>query len=682
MSVADPAASAPPPKHQAVWTTLGVALLLAIYAALAVGATLHKGMSFDEAEELSVGYNLWLHHDFRMESANGDLVKRWATLPYLFTRPNPAPTDNDYWRKAKAYRFGEEFFFESGNAPEWLLLQGRAMAMLIGVATGWLIFICARELFGALGGFFSLALFVFSPHMPAFGGIVSTDMSACLTLLGSTWCVWRLLHKVTWGRLAASLVFSGLLVLAKPSGLVIFPITALLIIVKLAGGRPLEWRLGRPRILVSRRSQSGVFCGMIVLHALAGWTLLWAHYDFRFNASPDPGNPEIIFRQAPVEDPVDPTVASFMVWAGKTHLLPEGFLAGMHALLTSNEKREAFMNGQWKIGGWTLFFPYTMWVKTSPALFLLLGLGLAGWWRARRPGLLPAGTGPPGKTAPSFYEGTPYFALAAFYLGAALLQEVDIGHRHILPVYPPLYIRGGGAIALLWPLAKKTTRALTVLLLGWFVLESITLYPNYLAYFNPLTGGAAQGYQHLVDSSLDWGMNLPELKTWLDQNNPGRRDPVFLAYFGTDSPEYYGIQSNRLPCYPDWRPHEVFSYAPGLYVISATLFESDYTFTFGPWNTQYEQDYQTCLHDMEVYEPAMHDPLVHEQLLQLHPQEYWDNAFGWFEKFRFGRLCAWLRHHRAPDANIGYSLLIWRLSAADLQAALLGPAPEIDDRPL
>jgi hypothetical protein len=36
----------------------------------------------------------------------------------------------------------------------------------------------------------------------------------------------------------------------------------------------------------------------------------------------------------------------------------------------------------------------------------------------------------------------------------------------------------------------------------------------------------------------------------------------------------------------------------------------------------------------------------------------------------------------APDANVGYSLLIRRLSAADLQAALLGPAPEIDDEPL
>ena len=51
-----------------------------LYVAMSLTASLRKGLSFDEGEELAVGYNIWLHHDFRMEAANGDLVKRWATL--------------------------------------------------------------------------------------------------------------------------------------------------------------------------------------------------------------------------------------------------------------------------------------------------------------------------------------------------------------------------------------------------------------------------------------------------------------------------------------------------------------------------------------------------------------------------------------------------------------------------
>jgi hypothetical protein len=668
-----------PTKKIRPWPTMAAIALLALYAVLSFSASLHKGPSFDEAEELAVGYDIWTHHDFRMEGANGDFIKRWATLPYLITRPNPATTDNDYWRGAKAYRYGFEFFFQSGNEPEWLLLQGRLMALLIGIATGTLIFWCARELFGALGGLFALGLFTFSPHMLAFGSIVSTDMSACLTSLGSTWCIWRLLHRVTWPRLGASVVFLGLLGLAKPTVMVIFPVTAILVMVKLAKGKPLEWSIGRPRVISSRKTQAAIFAGMVLIHALGSWAMLWAHYDFRYAASPHPEDPSITFRVAPVLDPIDPTVEAMINWAGQTHVLPQGFLEGMRALLTSNDWRQSFMDGQWRIGGWRMFFPYAIFVKSSPALFLLIILGFTGWILARHRGALPSGNLLPA-TVPPFYEAAPYFTLAVVYLATAMMQDVDIGHRHVLPIYPLMYVMGGGAMALLWPLVRVLTRIITVALLFWFAGESVALYPNYLAYFSPLVGGPAQGYQHLIDSSLDWGMDLPGLQHWLEKNNPGDTTPVYLAYFGTDSPDYYGIKYNALPFYPDWRPHIPFGYGPGLYVISATLYESVYTLTFGPWNTRFEQKYQLCLQEMEAYQAAEKNPALYAQLLKLHPQKYWDDEFGWFERLRFARLTAWLRHHKpTPDANVNYSILIWRLNLADLQAALLGPPPEIND---
>jgi len=657
--------------------------LLALYAVLSFSASLHKGPSFDEAEELAVGYNIWTHHDFRMESANGDFIKRWATLPYLVTKPTPSTTDNDYWRGAKAYRFGFEFFFQSGNAPEWLLMQGRAMALLVGIATGALIFWCARELFGALGGLFALVLFTFSPHMLAFGSIVSTDMSACLTTLGSTWCIWRLLHRVTWFRLAASVFFLGLLGLAKPTVMVIFPVAAILVIIKLAKGRPLEWQIGRPRTITSRKTQAEIFAVIVLIHAVGSWAMLWAHYDFRYAASPVPNDTAVIFRKPPVVDPIDPTVAMLMDWAGHVHFLPQGFLEGMRALLLSNDWRQSFMDGHWRIGGWTMFFPYAIFAKTSPALFLLIILGFVGWGLAHRPGFV-ARRHQQQLAVPPFYEGAPYFTLAAVYLASAMLQDVDIGHRHILPLYPVMYILGGGAMALLWPLAKTMTRIMSVVLLLWFAGESIALYPDYLAYFSPFVGGPAQGYQHLIDSSLDWGMDLPGLARWLKQNNPDQTIPVYLAYFGTDSPEYNALPKyNALPCYPDWRSHIAFGYGPGYYVISATLYESVYTLAFGPWNNEYEQKYQLCLRAMEAYEKTENDPALHAELLEQHPQKYWDEAFGLFAHLRFARLTAWLRHHKpTPDANVGYSLLIWRLGPDDLRSALLGPPPEIIDDPL
>src|SRR6185312_15706987 len=44
--------------------------------------------------------------------------------------------------------------------------------------------------------------------------------------------------------------------------------------------------------------------------------------------------------------------------------------------------------------------------------------------------------------------------------------------------------------------------------------ESLANWPNYLAYFNQLIGSHTNAYRHLVDSSLDWGQDLPALKRW------------------------------------------------------------------------------------------------------------------------------------------------------------------------
>src|SRR5204863_3054509 len=49
-----------------------------------------------------------------------------------------------------------------------------------------------------------------------------------------------------------------------------------------------------------------------------------------------------------------------------------------------------------------------------------------------------------------------------------------------------------------------------------------------------------------ADSNLDWGQGLPELKAYMDREGI---DAVYLAYFGTDRPEAYGIRHQALPGY-------------------------------------------------------------------------------------------------------------------------------------
>jgi hypothetical protein len=676
--------STPPTRATPRWVWLAAAALLALYAVLTLTASMGKGVSFDEGEELAVGYDIWLHHDFRMEGANGDFVKRWATLPFLISQPAFPGTDTTDWRNAQPYVLGYRFLFSSGNEPPHLLWQGRTMVALLGVATALLVFYCSMEVFGDLGGLFALALFVFSPDMLAFGGVVSTEMSLCLTLLGATWCIWRLLHRVTWARVLASLGFVGLLFLAKASALVIFPITAVLVAVKLFSGRPLDWRLGRSRVIQSRAAQAGVFLGLFIVHGVWCWLCLWAHYDFRYAASPDAANPAISAWDHQGKSPVNPAMATVLSWSRRTHALPEGYLDGMELLLSDNELRVTFMNGAWSVGRTPAFYPYAFWAKTPPALWLLPILGMSWWLWHRNRFVRRKKFAAPARAMwwPVLYKTVPYIALVTVFGVVAVAQHLDIAHRHILPIYPSLDILAGGAAGWLWLRRERWMKVVIALLMFWYAGDSLAIYPNYLAYFSPVVGGPEHGYQRLAESSLDWGMDLPSLKHWVDQHEVDNREPFYLAYFGTDNPDFYGIKSTRLPSYPAWEAEGVYDLNPGVYAISATILQGFYTDPRGPWNPVYEAAYQGCIQSLKIFNETAQNPDQRAALLKKYPEPLWSHIYGNFKKLRFGRLCTWLRHHRKPDDNVGHSILIWRLNQADLDDALNGTPAEMENAPL
>ncbi len=177
---------------------------------------------------------------------------------------------------------------------------------------------------------------------------------------------------------------------------------------------------------------------------------------------------------------------------------------------------------------------------------------------------------------------------AAFYFAVAVAMRLDIGQRHLLPVYPFLYVLAG-SLALEWKRFRRPARIVTaILLLLWIAVSSQFVFfpfnhqpwqkvaPHYLSYFNELAGGPANGYKELVDSNLDWGQDLRALKPWLDQHQI--TNPIYLCYFGTADPRYYGILHYNLPGGYAFEPSEGFdSLKPGgIIAISATSLQGVY----------------------------------------------------------------------------------------------------------
>ena len=211
--------------------------------------------------------------------------------------------------------------------------------------------------------------------------------------------------------------------------------------------------------------------------------------------------------------------------------------------------------------GWRRYFLFCVLVKTPLALFGLL-LASAAWIvRKLREHKL---AGSPALAYELLFPLIPLLVLLLVYWGVAITSSLNIGHRHTLPTYPAMFILAGGAAR--W-LARPTRVAggVVIVLLLAFVAESARGYPHYLAYFNPLVPRET-AYRRLVDSNLDWGQDLPGLKQWLDQHaGESKEQPLYLAYFGTGSPEYYGIRALRLPVMVD--PVQTLELQGGTYCI-------------------------------------------------------------------------------------------------------------------
>lgn len=97
------------------------------------------------------------------------------------------------------------------------------------------------------------------------------------------------------------------------------------------------------------------------------------------------------------------------------------------------------------------------------------------------------------------------------FLAVAMTSDVNIGLRHIFPIYPFIYVGAAWVIGVSlrrWgPRAWVAAGVLAVLLAA----ETLSAWPNYIAYFNVAAGGSRGGIDLLGDSNLDWGQDLPAL---------------------------------------------------------------------------------------------------------------------------------------------------------------------------
>lgn len=665
-----------------------VVLALLLYWLMAASVSRRVGVTADEVVHLTAGYSYWKFNDYRLQPENGTLPMRLAALPLLGLDLKFPPLDDPRWVNSKVNQAGSVFFYELGNPLDAMLQRARAMIALFGVLTCWLTWRWARGLFGRRAGAVALTLAIFCPALLAQGGLVTSDMAFTACALAALSAVWLLLHRATWLRLLAAIVACGACFLSKMSGSLIVPIIGLLWLLRCLRPAAYPVAFGPVRWLRRRGAVAATTFALLVVTAAGSLALVWANYGFRYEG---PNRARSAFgdyyfswdvlldRQelpwsdasalAPFAPPRQPPHATAMtrVIEGlrERHLLPEAYLWGLAHTYKFSRERPAYFWGQYGKTGWPLFFPAAFLLKTTlPALLLFLaGVAAILGLRRRRPGALP----PRDWRLPRAlaYRAAPLVLFALIYWVMAIRMTLNLGHRHIVPVYPAFYIFAAAAALWLTVRASRLVGAALLLALAAHAADSWAARPFYLAYFQPLVGGPWRASHYFVESSLDWGQGLPDLQRWIAARRAaGDREPVFLSYFGADSARGRGLDVTRFGDEMNDSGPRVFPahLRGGWYVISATWFRRTSLATRNLWGEREEKLYQQLL--AKLASPGAY-----------RAQDAMD-----LETLQYSRLCHWLGDRR-PLAVIADSLFVFHLPEADVRAALYGPVPLMPDQP-
>jgi dolichyl-phosphate-mannose-protein mannosyltransferase len=504
------------------WVWLAVIGLLVVQAAQMI-VTLHReSLTWDEEDHMYAGYRMWKNADYGLNPEHPPLVKLLAALPVLGDKLWVPPLRGAYF-KGEAYLGGRDWLEHNDGGSQGLVFRMRLAAGVLAIALSLVIFFAAREWFGTTAALSALTFAVFDPNLLAHSGLVTTDVGAALFFLAAIYAFYRYVKQPSWLRLLVAGVVAGLLLSTKHSGILLAPMLILLT----------GWEIASaPR---GTRTRLGLrLSGALVVVAGLGILMLWAFYGFRYAARP--AGLQLIPSLADYSESLTGFQKGSMWWMAHLHLLPESYLFGMVDVRLSAESFSTFVLGQWYPHGVWWYFPAVLLIKTTLGLLAMLALtafaivtGMLGKWPDQ------------GRIRPLVYLLVP----GVVYLAAAVANGLNIGVRHILPLYAFAAILAGAGFAALSAQSRRWMSVCLVLLAA-HIASALSIFPNSIAYANEAWGGAWNAHRVLNDSNVDWGRQLIQVKEWEDRH-PG--EDCWFAYTVRPfiHPETYGIHCHILP---------------------------------------------------------------------------------------------------------------------------------------
>ena len=469
------------------WQVLILAVIIAISFGLMIFSARSDSLTNDEKIHIAAGYlHVWKgEYTFNVE--HPPLLNDLAGLFAKIANPQlPQVSEPNQWK------YADDFFYFSGNNVDKIVFWARLPFILLTLGLAYLVFLWSNVLFGQKAGLAAAALTAFSPNILAHGHLATTDIGLTFFFVLTLWLLRKYYFKPDWLTVIFLGLILGLVLTAKFSAIVIFPIVMM-------GFVFLGFRSSR-KFAILAHFLATLMIALIVIWVIYVFSMRSELTDFQLN---------------------------FWQWFN----LPfKKFMLGLNSIFAHNTAGHlTYLNGQLSSQGWWYYFPLVLWYKmTLPEIILLVLATFLAFWERKKL---------------AFFD---YFLIIfppLLFLGVSMLGHLDIGIRHILIFFPFAYI-------FISQLAQNNNlfvkSAVLVLVLGQAII-GISSFPNYIAYFNQIAGGIEGGRKHLADSNLDWDQDTKRLKLYLQKNNINK---IYPSLWDHSSLTYYGIKYEDLPKEP------------------------------------------------------------------------------------------------------------------------------------
>jgi hypothetical protein len=471
-----------------------LALIVVTSTLVTVAASRRNSTTFDEIVLIAGGARGYALGVFDLAPEHPPLMQYVYGLPaHLMNPALPAEVEVRPPGLGFRYVYARDFFWASGNDGERIAFAARLPAALIGALLVLVTFAFTNARFGPQAGLLGAGLIAFMPDVLGHGMVAYNDLPLALMFLTTMWAADALLRRPTASRGALLGVSFALALGVKFSAVVALPAIGLMTLAE-ARVRRLDraWLAGFAQ--ATAVALAACYVALVALY-LGDFTLAEMRYGLDFT----------------------------------------------YGHVSRGHGAPAYLLGNISPEGWWYFFPAAFVLKTPVAFLLLILAATVGF--ARRGGA--EGTPPAGDRMLS--SGVRPIVCGAFAFAAALLvSRLAIGFRYALPLLPLFAILTAVGVTRAWMAYGNRLRAAIAVGVLWFAASSLSDYPHFLAYTSEFGAGRDRGDELLLDSSLDWGQGLIDLRSFMREENASS---VYLSYFGSALPQGYGIDYVPLASY-------------------------------------------------------------------------------------------------------------------------------------